>query len=246
MRHIFSFLFLGLLFIGCKKEDKLHFEPSNFGNEPCENCAKVTVTIPKAIGNKTLEETINNALREEVIFILKYDDEADASSIDAAIKSFQNEFAKLEEKFPEESTLWEASINGEVTYENEQILTIKLDYYLFTGGAHGYGSTRFLNFDKTKTTELDNEELFKNILDFEDFAETKFREQEQIPLTETINSTGFMFEDDVFYLPENIGFTNEGLQLFYEQYEVASYADGPIILTLPFEEIQNYLLAQNF
>ena len=50
-----------------------------------------------------------------------------------------------------------------------------------------------------------------------------------------------MFENDEFYLPENIGFTQEGLQLFYEQYEVASYADGPIILTLKYKEIEPYL-----
>jgi hypothetical protein len=199
-----------------------------------------------AIGNKKLDETINTALREEIIFILKYDDEVDAGSIDMAIKSFQNEFAKLREKFPEESTQWEATINGEVTFENERILTIRLDYYLFTGGAHGYGSTRFLNFDKTKTLELNNEELFKDILDFEGFAEAKFREQEGIRSSESINSTGFMFEEDLFYLPENMGFTKEGLQLFYEQYEVASYADGPIILTLPFEEIQQYLASKAF
>ncbi|KAA2219476.1 DUF3298 and DUF4163 domain-containing protein [Maribacter flavus] len=246
MKRLLSLFLFSLIFMGCKNDNSLVFEPSNFGNEPCANCASVSISIPKAIGNKKLDETINTALREEIIFILKYDDAVDAGSIDMAIKSFQNEFAKLKEKFPEESTQWEASINGEVSFENERMLTIRLDYYLFTGGAHGYGSTRFLNFDKTKATELNNEELFKDILDFEGYAEAKFREQEGISSTASINSTGFMFEEDMFYLPENMGFTNEGLQLFYEQYEVASYADGPIILTFPFEEIQKFLTLQTF
>mgnify|MGYP001459977929 CR=1 FL=1 len=244
-RLLFLFLF-SLMFVGCKNDNGLVFEPSNFGNVPCENCALVNISIPKAIGNMRLDETINTALREEITFILKYDDEVEASSIDMAIKSFQNAFAKLKEKFPEESTQWEATINGEVTFENEWILTIRLDYFLFTGGAHGYGSTRFLNFDKTKAVELNNEGLFKDILDFEGFAEAKFRKQEGIPSSESINSTGFMFEEDLFYLPDNMGFTKEGLQLFYEQYEVASYADGPIILTFPFEEIQKFLAQQTF
>jgi hypothetical protein len=246
MKYTFSILLLTLIFIGCREDKNLIFETSRFDNELCSNCATVTISVPKAMGNKKLDEVINNALREEVIFILKYDDEVNANSIDSAIQSFQNEYTKLREKFPEESTLWEASINGAVTYENDRILTIQLDYYLLTGGAHGYGSTRFLNFDKTKAAELGNEELFKDIVDFQGFAEAKFREQENIPTSQAINSTGFMFEDDVFYLPENIGFTNEGLQLFYEQYEVASYADGPIILNLPFEEIQQYLIPQTF
>ena len=50
-----------------------------------------------------------------------------------------------------------------------------------------------------------------------------------------------MFEGDSFHLSENLGYTQEGLQLIYNQYEVASYADGPIVLTLPYNEINLYL-----
>ena len=50
-----------------------------------------------------------------------------------------------------------------------------------------------------------------------------------------------MFEGDSFYLPQNIGYTQNGLQLFYEQYEVASYADGPITLTVPYIEIEKFM-----
>jgi hypothetical protein len=50
-----------------------------------------------------------------------------------------------------------------------------------------------------------------------------------------------MFEKDSFYLPENIGFTKEGVKLLYNQYEVASYADGTIELTLPYNEVKKYL-----
>ena len=50
-----------------------------------------------------------------------------------------------------------------------------------------------------------------------------------------------MFDGETFYLPENIGFTQEGIQLLYNQYEVASYADGPIVLTLSYKEVKDYL-----
>ncbi|MEO0900921.1 MAG: DUF3298 domain-containing protein, partial [Bacteroidota bacterium] len=35
---------------------------------------------------------------------------------------------------------------------------------------------------------------------------------------------------NLFHLSENIGYVPEGIQLIYNQYEVASYADGPIVL----------------
>ena len=50
-----------------------------------------------------------------------------------------------------------------------------------------------------------------------------------------------MFEGDVFHLAQNMGYTQNGLQMVYNQYEVASYADGPIVLTLPYNEINLYL-----
>jgi len=74
-----------------------------------------------------------------------------------------------------------------------------------------------LNFDKKKGLELENAELFKNSDNFQAFAEKMFRQKEAIPKDKSINYTGFMFEQDTFYLPENIGFTKEGLKLLYNK-----------------------------
>ena len=235
------FMLLLITCFGCKKGEGLTFESINFDKEKCAECPMVDITIPKAMGTAKLDNTINNAVSEEIISLLNFDDDTDALSIDSAVKSFQSEYKTLKEKYAEESMPWEAKIIGEVAYEDLNILTIKLDSYLFTGGAHGYSTTRFLNFDKKRNKVLKNSELFKSQDTFEKLAETKFRIQENIPPDQSINSTGFMFETDLFYLPENIGFTKEGLQLFYEQYEVASFADGPIVLTLPYADIEDYI-----
>lgn len=207
------------------------------------DCAKVTLEYPKATSNNKIDETFNSTLTEEIIFILNFNEEILANDVQSAISSFQKEYVDLKAKYAEEATPWEANIKGFITFEDETILTIKLESYLFTGGAHGYSTVRFLNFDKIKGIELENYQLFKNQEAFVEFAEDKFREQENIPKTQTINSTGFMFDSETFYLPENIGFTNEGLQLFYEQYEIASYADGPIVLTLPYTELKGHLIS---
>ena len=147
----------------------------------------------------------------------------------------------MKELYPDESPGWKAEIFAEVSYEDPYMITLKMDAYTYTGGAHGYGFTRYLNFDKEKGSEMEAWQLFKNQADFERFAEGKFRVQEQIPKDQSINSTGFMFEQDSFHLPENIGFTWEGVTLHYNQYEVASYADGPIEVTIPYNEMQPFL-----
>lgn len=230
-----------LLLVGCEKENKLTFEPILLENRPCTDCAEVLIAIPKALENTKLASTINTALREEIIALLLFDEETEAETVEEAIDSFSNGYQELHELYTDESTPWEANIDGKVVFENEHLLTIALDSYLFTGGAHGYTSKRFLNFDKNKSIELENWQLFKNEDDFRVFAEEKFRNKENIPKNENINYTGFMFERDSFYLPENIGFTEKGIKLLYNQYEVSSFADGTIELTLPYEEIKKFL-----
>ena len=241
MKASISLLLCMLLFLGCKEESKLTFELLTISDAACKTCPQIIIEIPKAIDRTRLAENINTALEEELISLLVYDDEIKASTVSEAIQSFKNGFAELQKLYPDETAKWEAKITGTVSYEDKKILTLALNSYLFTGGAHGYTTRRFLNFNKRKGSEIENWELFKDHKHFEHFAETKFRIQEDIPQDDAINSTGFMFEQDAFYLPENIGFTQEGLVLLYNQYEVASYADGAIQLILPFNEVKSYL-----
>ncbi len=241
MKTPFLYILLLLLLVGCKSDNKLTFEPIDFQGDTCEGCPQVTITLPKALESGKIAKTINTALSEEIISLLNFEDETEPSNIKEAISSFTKGYLDLKKMYPDETMQWEAKINGEVTFEDEKMITIQLSSYLFTGGAHGYGSTLFLNFDKTKGTELEDWELFASKEDFQSYAETKFRLQEAIPKDQSINSTGFMFEQDSFYLPENIGFTKDGLKLLYNQYEVASYADGPVELTLPYKEVQKFL-----
>ena len=241
MKTSLTCLLLLLTLIGCKNENRLIFEPVVYDESGCAECPEIKITIPRALNTSKIDKSINAALREEVVSLLTFDNNVEANDIETAIQSFEEEFSDLRQRYPEETTSWEAQILGEIAYEDEFLLTIRLNSYLFTGGAHGYSTVRFLNFNKKKGSELENWELFENSDQFKNFAETKFRIQEGIPEGTAINSTGFMFDTNEFYLPENIGFTEEGLQILFEEYEVASYADGPIILTLPFSEIRSYL-----
>ena len=230
-----------LLLLGCNEEHKLTFEPLIVSDNDCSACPNISIEIPKALEQTKLSETINTALEEELLSLLVFDDELEASSISEAIQSFKNGYVELKKLYPDETAGWEAKISGTVTFEDKNKITIALNSYLFTGGAHGYTTRSFLNFNKRKGKEFENWEFFKNQDHFENFAEAKFRIQEDIPQDNPINSTGFMFERDKFYLPENIGFTEKGLVLLYNQYEVASYADGAIELVLPYDEVKNYL-----
>lgn len=241
MKIKLAFLFLFVLVLGCKKEDEMVYKPLHFENEKCADCPKVTIAIFDFLEASKIATTINTTLKNEVINQLLYDEETKVLTINDAIASFKNGYLDLKKMYPDETLGWEANIKGTILFENKDLISIQLETYIFTGGAHGYSATRFFNFDKIKGVQLENEQLFKKKDAFEDFAEIQFKIQEDIPQNASINSTGFMFEGDSFYLPANIGFTQEGIQLVYNQYEVASYADGPIVITLPYKEVNPFL-----
>ena len=240
MRNATLFLFFGLL-MACQPDKTTEIRMREYSGMACETCPVVRVIIPEMPGDGKLETSVNTALREEIIELLDYDEEQDALDIPGAIRDFQDGFRKMQEEFPEELTGWEASVEAIKSHEDSQVITIKMNTYIFTGGAHGYPATRYLNFDKKTGMELGAEELFKDPGAFLEFAEASFRRQYSIPEDAPINSTGFMFEDNLFRLPRNIGFENEGIVLHYNPYEAASYADGALVLEFPMEQVGGFL-----
>jgi hypothetical protein len=240
MKKYFAICFLIILF-SCSSDSSTEMKTIQFEGKVCEACPLVRISIPEADDKTVLGGSVNRAIREEIFELLDFDQERKIDDIPGAIEAFQMGYQNLQKEFPEELTGWEASVEGTKSYEDPSLLTIKLNTYLFTGGAHGYGATTYLNFDKKTGEEIEGSELLKKPEDFLKFAEKVFRKKYDIPLDAPINSTGFMFEANRFILPKNIGLTAENIVLHYNPYEAASYADGALILEIPLEEGLSYL-----
>jgi hypothetical protein len=227
--------------LGCANETEFSWQFREFENEGCSDCPLVSVSIPEATDSSALALAINRSLEEEVIATLDYDDGAEANNIEEAIVSFGLAYQELKTQFPDEQMGWEAEIVGEISYEDDRLISLKINTYTFTGGAHGFSFLRFLNFDKVAGIERDAQDFFIDQEGLTNLAEIEFRKLYELPASSGINDTGFMFEGDVFYLPENIGFSDQGVELIYNTYEVASYADGVIHIPLSWKQIDAFL-----
>ncbi len=230
-----------ILLLGCETDTKLTFENTSFKGGNCDTCADIKVEVPRALDELKIAKSINSVIDEEIIYTLKFDEEVEVSTVDGAITSFDNSFQDMLAEFGPTSEPWEAKVNGKVTFENMNVVTIALENYTYTGGAHGYFSKVFLNFDRRLGKEIEIHELFDDQMGFLQLAESKFRMIYEIPQAVNINATGFMFNKDTFHLPENLGYTENGIELHYNQYEVASYADGPLKLVVSFDEAHHFL-----
>jgi hypothetical protein len=244
MKHFI--LFSVLLFSVARCSNELAFEEQSFQKKttlPCkENCPQITVKIPVAKDVPVVADSINKKVFSVLKEIIYFGEKPYTSTnYNGLLASFIDSYEKLQKEFPKDTFGWEGKIEGSVKYQSDSILNIEIKHYTFTGGAHGYEGLRSLIFDPETGKYIPNNQLFKNKSAFMAFAEKKFRAKYKIPENKSINATGLMFEDEKFYLPQNIFYTDKGLLLYYNSYEAASYADGPKELLLSYKEVNAYL-----
>jgi cytochrome c556 len=244
MKHFIIFTLLLFSMVRCSNE--LAFEDQSFQRKttlPCkENCPHISVKIPVAKDVPIVADSINKKIFSVLKEIIYFGEKPYTSTnYNGLLASFIDSYEKLQKEFPKDTFGWEAEIEGSLKYQSDSILNIEIKHYTYTGGAHGYQGLRSLIFDPDTGKSISNDELFKDKNAFKAFAEKKFRAKYKIPANKSINSTGLMFEDEKFYLPQNIFYTDKGLLLYYNPYEAASYADGPKELLLSYKDVNDYL-----
>jgi hypothetical protein len=225
-------LFLCLsLFFSCAVATPLIFTEIN---ELHEDNAVVELNIPKAEGDTEQSQSINKVIENHIANMLVFLDEpSDSLQLNYAIKSFDSEYKSFKEGFGESSMVWDASFDGEVTYQSTELISIAINSYVNSGGAHGNSNVTFYNFDASGNL-LKFDDLFSNKEALTAIVKTFFE-------AETKGSSINFFSGDPFSLPANFGFNDEGVIFFYNVYEIASYADGITEFTVPFKDIESYL-----
>ncbi|MGV6828852.1 MAG: DUF3298 domain-containing protein [Flavobacteriales bacterium] len=242
--------FILFLFYSCKKESTLIIsEPpiSETFSDNCNtnDCTQVTINYIKTTGSKTISEKVNKKITAFIVHSLLFDvedvDSLKQYSISQAANYFIESYKKDKAEFPDITTTYSANISVIPSYTSKKLFCFEMQQFLFTGGAHGFGSVNYLNIDPATGELLTIQDFCRNKTEFTHFIEQKFRNEMEIPKDQTINSQGFWFDNDIFYLPKTIGFTKEELIIVYNPYEIASYAAGAIELRIQLKEAIPYL-----
>lgn len=238
--------------IGCSDAPGLSLGAAGFTEADLELCQQrecPTITADYIVVTNPTEVArhINAHIENYVAAAFLAANEA-ASSVPetpkVAAATFARDYFRDKEEFPEMSGTYEATVHVRDSYLSEGMLSVEMSQYTFTGGAHGYGSTVFANFDTESGEKLSADHLFLDTARLLAIAEQAFRDKYGIPSDSSINATGFWFENERFHLPESIGFSEKGAILHYNPYDIASYAEGAIEIVVPWKEITPVLATQ--
>ena len=245
-------LLLFVLFASCaeekekeKKPRPLQFEKKSIvkkAGKSCDtaeyDCTIISLEILRAKGGENVSGEINEKLEEHVIKMVSSEPDSAITDLEELSNYFISDYQNAAESFSEEPP-WEAYVNQSVYKKDKDLISVGVTTEIFSGGAHGYKTLTFLNFNPETGEVYSREDLFTP--EFKKYIEEIFRREQNIPLEDNINSTGFWFENDSFHLPENIGFEGDNVILVYNSYEIAPYSAGDFYMEIPVEDVKPFL-----
>jgi hypothetical protein len=197
--------------------------------------------IPFSTDTSTGAILINKTIQKTV-----FDDDSNLDKLETLIhqkmEELYQEVHALNENLQIKSSLpYEYWLSGEVVRNDRQCISIVMDNYYFSGGAHGNSNITALNFNP-KTGQkieiydlipIDKQELFRNVV-----LET-LKIKYSIPLSADIEENGFLISDSSFTFANNILFQTKKLKLIYQPYEIGPYSLGAIQIEIPIESIKH-------
>ncbi len=226
------------------EESSVAFELENIKVQSpiCEKdtiaCTQVNINYPvfKSDLGKITVETLNEDITS-LILKSSLNPEDQYTSIKEACDGFLADYAAFKEQVPSEVPGWEIEIKADVINNNSEYLSIMVSDYSYLGGAHPNQSNQFLNYKVSTGKGITLEDLVKDITDLKKLAEAEFRALKGLSNTDDLNEAGYLFEAGIFQLPEHFGIQNDQLLLYYNNYDIASYAEGRTILKLPLSTV---------
>jgi hypothetical protein len=223
-----------MAFTSCKKDIQLAFDDAKI--EQSTN-AEIEINYPKAEGTPEVADAINKHIETFIVSELNMTETDNSQlTLPKVVQQFDDEYKAFVSEFGESSQAWTANVDGDVAYQSDQVICVTLESYLDTGGAHGNGNTAFLNFNPKTGALLKLDDMVKDVAGFKILAESYFKNE-----TDTKEQVEDYLFGEGFQLPANLGFDKNGIILLYNNYEIASYAQGITKFTIPYEEAKAFL-----
>lgn len=184
--------------------------------------------VLSGLENKTKQDQINAVFKNYI----------DKISNEMKKCSLKNSKNNTENQTP--LTPYTATTDFEVKHIGKSIISLYINYYQYTGGAHGMHGKKPFNFDLTSGRQLELKDIFKIGTDYKKLLSVEIEKQ--------MKQKQVHYFDDAAYTIKSLPntqpfyFTNTGIVIYYGLYEITPYADGPQEFTIPYDYVKDYLI----
>ncbi len=160
--------------------------------------------------DKNIEKKINDKIRNDIM---------------AFYSSSKNEAKEYNKNFPENPNKFVANVDFYTKKNSDNMLSILLNYYKYSGGAHGYYEYKSYSIDMRSGEFLELKNLFKSNSDYKKVIDSEIRRQieskaKSDPQYEGIYQFEGIKDNQKFYIQD------DNLIIYFDLYEIAPYAAG--------------------
>lgn len=235
--------FLSLLHTSCinqepKRSDTLAYEIKKLShtlnqcNIDSPNCAYISYNYPVFTDKTAIADSLNS-----IVHVLL--GESDKTTLAQTQQTFLSEYTSSIKQNPGSNEVWYSETAINIPFQSAEVVCIGLYMNDYTGGAHGRKSQIYSCYHTKKNKALTMRDLFSdaNHKQLLVTAEKTFRTEKGLIDTTDLESSGYWFKDNQFHLNENFVITSNGIDWIYNPYEVASYADGILLVSLKKEDL---------
>ena len=271
MRQISIFIIVAFIVIGCGKQadtinkttntakqevkasDSISFEMKSFKKtykdckETEEKCSYLKISYPVFSGSSAVEiNKIIDAYIADSVFTVEGN--SNNKNLEGLAKTFFADYENaLKDASPDFPLVYALDINCSVVYNKPAALSLSIDYYINTGGAHPNSYARYFVFNPKSGRQIKLNDLFSN--GFEEklnkLIDKKYRELRNLKETDRLDGEkGYLFDNFIKY-NDNFILTKEGVNFFYNNYEIAPYAVGPTELKFTYKELSENLTPEH-
>lgn len=171
----------------------------------------------------------NEAVQQKINAYLRSEAEANAKTARATLDQAAKDNAQIKADNPD-SFIPPVTFDGTyiITYNEQGRLSLYVDYYVYTGGAHGMTARSPYTFDLVTGNALSLKEVAEGNAKYISIINAKIKSQIKARGIGLLNPFNTIEPDRDFFLKHN------GVVVYFGQYEYTPYAEGMPEFEIPF------------
>jgi hypothetical protein len=256
MKHTYTLLIIAsvLLISACGYENEeapeLQYDMTEliFEHPECQTiegpCVTLQFIYPEFRGDDRLTERLRAWSQQKLFDLSRDTEEADPERL---AREWFNDYDYYAAEIEDYNISWTLERRVDIVYTTPALVSIHFNEFSFTGGAHPSQVDIFRSFNRSGGEEITLSDLTQDEYQMgllSDLVEEQFRSTYELLEDDELEDTGYWYMDSDFYLTENFAFTDFGILFYFNVYEVAPHATGPIAVEIRYSDLESILHSQ--
>lgn len=205
--------------------------------QPDDTCTYFKIDYIEAVSGNNADK-INKLITNIVNGSLAFGEKS-VTNMQTAADTFMAQYVSMRKEFPESPQYWYLELSVSANQDHPKIINISSGMSSFMGGAHPNSYIEYYNINRETGDTLSLGNLFTAGFEkkLNELIDAKFRKDNKIAAGESLSDKGGLFENKISFNYNWMISKDGSITFFYNPYEIASYAQGPIEVTLTKEEI---------